>query len=96
MTEDELRHHERMAEFAVAQGLSTGCDAKAYKAVVAEARRLRGLIKRLEWGSCDGCGIRDVCTECKARKSTPNETTWEPLERHHRDCPVFTEGGDVR
>jgi hypothetical protein len=64
--------------------------------LVAEVRRLRAVVKRLEWGSCDGCGNREVCTECKARKSTPDEVTWRPLEKHAPNCPVFTEDGEVR
>lgn len=64
--------------------------------LVAEVRRLRGLIKRLEWGSCDGCGIRRVCTECKAHNDDRDPDTWELVGKHKPDCPAFTPDGTVK
>lgn len=78
--------------------------------LIAEVRRLRGLVKRLEWGSCDGCGNRDICTECGAHKKgfdtsekrgTGREwdeaaSDWRDVCRHHPNCPVFTPEGEVR
>lgn len=65
-------------------------------ALVAEVRRLRALVKSLEWGSCDGCGISDVCTECKAHKSDIDPDTWKPIGHHKPDCPAFTPEGEVK
>jgi hypothetical protein len=68
-------------------------------ALCAEVRRLRELVKLLEWGSCDGCGQRNRCTECKAdRMGEWDDAKGEMVGagRHKSDCPAFTESGDVR
>ena len=63
-----------------------------------ENARLRGVVKSLEWGSCDGCGNRTYCTECSGGKfNNWDKATSQYLPgRHAEDCPVFTEKGEVR
>lgn len=61
-----------------------------------EVRRLRGLVKLLEWGSCDGCGNRRVCTECMAYNDDRDMRTWELIGKHKPDCPAFTPDGRVK
>lgn len=70
-----------------------------HRRLVAEIQRLRGLVKRLEWGSCDGCGNRYYCTECEANRAGRwDDATGEYIDReqHAPSCPVFNVDGSVR
>jgi len=100
MTEQQLQVLEEQAKIDHTEA-DGGCETcfgwtQSALGLIDEVRRLRAVVKRLEWGSCDGCGIRDMCTECGARRSTLDETTWQPLAKHHPNCPVFAENGEVR
>jgi hypothetical protein len=67
--------------------------------LTADNERLRGLVKLLEWGSCDGCGNRNRCTECKAdRMGEWDDKAGEMINagRHRVGCPAFHEDGTVK
>lgn len=59
--------------------------------LVAEVRRLRGLVKRVEYrGSSGPAWWYTVCSWCSACSSDGSKPP------HDADCPAFTESGAVR
>lgn len=71
-------------------------------ALVAEARRLRALMKRVEWSrqedphwtSCPwGCIVK---TNWEAEEDANGQPTGAHGYRHEPECPAFTEDGEVK
>jgi hypothetical protein len=62
-------------------------------ALVAEVRRLRGLIKSAEWFHYDDV---KMCPWCGASEVRELYGIDRAARLHESDCPVFTPDGDVR
>lgn len=85
MTDEELMAIE--ARVAERERDATCCGYTDETRLVAEVRRLRGLVKRAEFGCVDDYGR--FCPWCD------DGGDHEP-ERHAANCPAFTPSGDVR
>lgn len=85
MSEDELKAIEARHKEAFDLGDMRLTHDTDVPELIAEVRRLRGLIKRAEWeGMCCGCNL---CPWCGQRKGE---------SPHTERCPAFTENGEVR
>lgn len=64
--------------------------------LVAEVRRLRGLLKRAEWAGYHEClgGDEGVCPWCDVEKVMG--PIGQPPGQHEPSCPAFTTKGDAR
>lgn len=92
MTDEELKAIEAIGTAASdawdVHGMLAGIRGQARLAeqvptLVAEVRRLRGLIKKAEWSSREQTGC--YCPWCD-----------HYADGKHTDCPAFTESGEVR
>lgn len=85
MTDDELKAIE-----AEALGDCSNC-----MGLVAEVRRLRGLIKAAEWfAGVGGYDSESGCPWCESDGFYPSSKLGHG--RHAADCPAFTPDGRVR
>jgi hypothetical protein len=65
------------------------------RALVAEVRRLRGLIKKAEWYSgAGGFESEHGCPWCDS--DGYYESSHVGHGKHQEDCPAFTRNGDVK
>lgn len=86
MSEDELKRIEDEG---------CGCPIKGpdccVEALIAEVRRLRGLVERAETkGQFEHCSTCHNCPWCGY------DATLDTKRRHAPECPAFTENGEVR
>lgn len=83
MTDEELRAIE------AADAKYGSPDVPGIPALVAEVRRLRGLVRDAETEGCEPTASKGYCPWCGYMCGD-----WK--RRHAPECEAFTEGGDVR